>query len=276
MPAEDYPRNEREEELVEEYSFDTLARTLAEGTLSRERALKLVGAAILGGALSIFALPDQAEAKKKKRRGSHRNNRNRNSGPGPAPVPGVMLPGGPSTCPGVNSRCNPDCVCMADFIGDAYCVVPIPCGICNAGSGCPSNTMCSGHTSTPGSFSFDCYPVCGTPGCGGPPPPPPPPPPPTCTTGQACAGTTTPCACPTGQSCSSNFCATCTATLCGYGGFDAPPMGNPNVNTCVPTCTTEQGAVTGNCTSGVCACGPGESCSNLVGFYCIPSSGCTT
>src|SRR3954464_12718137 len=100
MPAEDYPRNEREEELVEEYSFDVLAQTLAEGTLSRQRALKLVGAAILGGALSIFALPDQAEAKKKKSRVSHRHhsrhNRIRNSGPGPAPpvVPGAF-PGGP-------------------------------------------------------------------------------------------------------------------------------------------------------------------------------------
>jgi hypothetical protein len=262
MPAEEHPRNEREEELVEEYSFDTLARTLAEGTLSRERALKLVGAAILGGALSIFALPDQAEAKKKKRRGSHRNNRNRNSGPGPAPVPGVMLPGGPSTCPSVNSRCNPDCSCLSDLFGDAYCVVPIPCGTCNGGgSGCPSNTMCSGHTSTPGSFSFDCYPVCGTPGCGVVSPPPPPPPPSPCTTTglQACAGTQTPCVCSTGQTCSSNFCC-------------RPPSTNvnPNVNKCVPTCTLQESVVPNNCTSGVCACGFGEVCDNLNTQTCVP------
>jgi hypothetical protein len=46
MPTEDHHRFEQED-LTEEHSFDVLARSLADGTLSRQRALKLVGAAIL-------------------------------------------------------------------------------------------------------------------------------------------------------------------------------------------------------------------------------------
>jgi uncharacterized protein YceK len=50
---EDYPS------LEEERSFDELAKGVAEGTISRGKALKSVGAAILGGVLSIFALPSR-------------------------------------------------------------------------------------------------------------------------------------------------------------------------------------------------------------------------
>jgi hypothetical protein len=46
MTTEDDPRFEQED-LTKEHSFDVLARSLADGTLSRQRALKLVGAAIL-------------------------------------------------------------------------------------------------------------------------------------------------------------------------------------------------------------------------------------
>ena len=51
MTTEEHPHHEsvpQEEEVVEEHSFDTLARSLADETLSRRKALKLVGAAILG------------------------------------------------------------------------------------------------------------------------------------------------------------------------------------------------------------------------------------
>src|SRR3954454_10794942 len=71
MPAENHTRHD-EEQMAEEHSFDVLARSLGADTLSRQRALKLVGDALLGGALSIFALPDDAQArrrKKKKHRG---------------------------------------------------------------------------------------------------------------------------------------------------------------------------------------------------------------
>ena len=42
-----------------EHPFDELARGAADGTLSRSRALKVGGTALLGGVLSLFALPSR-------------------------------------------------------------------------------------------------------------------------------------------------------------------------------------------------------------------------
>jgi hypothetical protein len=47
----------KREDETGEYSFDGLAKGVADGTLSRSEALKAGGAAILGGVLSIFASP---------------------------------------------------------------------------------------------------------------------------------------------------------------------------------------------------------------------------
>jgi hypothetical protein len=50
-----------------EHSFDELARGTADGTLSRSRALKVGGTALLGGVLSLFTLPSRdAEAAKRR------------------------------------------------------------------------------------------------------------------------------------------------------------------------------------------------------------------
>ncbi len=71
MTSEDQARYVREEHASEEHSFDELARGLARGSLSRRRALKLVGAALLGGVLSLAGLgadPDVAEARRRRRR----------------------------------------------------------------------------------------------------------------------------------------------------------------------------------------------------------------
>jgi hypothetical protein len=46
MPIEEQPRYDQGD-LTEEHSFDALARSLADGTLSRKRALKLVDAVLL-------------------------------------------------------------------------------------------------------------------------------------------------------------------------------------------------------------------------------------
>jgi hypothetical protein len=43
----------------EERSLDELAKGVAEGTISRSKALKAGGAAFLGGMLSVFALPSR-------------------------------------------------------------------------------------------------------------------------------------------------------------------------------------------------------------------------
>ena len=58
----------KREDETGEYSFDELAKGVADGTLSRSKALKAVFAATLGGALSIFALPSRdAEAARRRR-----------------------------------------------------------------------------------------------------------------------------------------------------------------------------------------------------------------
>lgn len=53
---------ERTPLLEEKYSFDDLAKGVASGAVSRGRALRLAGAAILGSALSIFTLQEEAHA----------------------------------------------------------------------------------------------------------------------------------------------------------------------------------------------------------------------
>lgn len=61
------------EDITEEHSFDELARVLVEGSISRSRMLKLASAALLGGALSILASPNEAHARR--RRKKHRRRR---------------------------------------------------------------------------------------------------------------------------------------------------------------------------------------------------------
>lgn len=55
------------DEVEEEHSFDDLARGLASSSVSRGKALKLAGAALLGSAAVPF-LAGTAEAKKKKKK----------------------------------------------------------------------------------------------------------------------------------------------------------------------------------------------------------------
>jgi len=63
MPAEQESRREdfTRPESRQEASFDTLARGLATGTLSRRKALRLMGGALVGGALA--SLPGVAQAR---------------------------------------------------------------------------------------------------------------------------------------------------------------------------------------------------------------------
>ena len=49
--------------LPEEDRLDGLARGVADDTISRGRAIKLAGAALVGSALSLFVAPDDAEAR---------------------------------------------------------------------------------------------------------------------------------------------------------------------------------------------------------------------
>src|SRR5215217_7745025 len=55
MAAEDLPRQvHNQEDITEEHSFDELARALANGSVSRRQALRLMGGALLGGVLACI------------------------------------------------------------------------------------------------------------------------------------------------------------------------------------------------------------------------------
>jgi hypothetical protein len=67
-------RPSREE--LEGGSFDDLAAELVDGTITRARALKLAGAALFGGALTLL-WPGEADARKRRRRRRRRPRRPR-------------------------------------------------------------------------------------------------------------------------------------------------------------------------------------------------------
>jgi len=55
-------------------TFDDLATELADGTITRARAIKLAGAALFGGALTLL-WPGEADARKRRRRRKNRRER---------------------------------------------------------------------------------------------------------------------------------------------------------------------------------------------------------
>lgn len=91
MPAEE--REPYHKNATEEHSLvDELAVGVADDTITRSRALKLVGAVLLGGLLSS-AFPGLAEARKR----HHRRRRRRGGSLPTLPLPGgggLPLPGG--------------------------------------------------------------------------------------------------------------------------------------------------------------------------------------
>lgn len=108
-------RSPREEEpLWEEeltgggYSLDELAKGMASGTISRGRALKLVGTAFLGGALSFLSFTDVAEARLRRRR--------RRRGP--------RCPASGTGCDVQCVNTNKDCACVRTVEGVRVCVHP--------------------------------------------------------------------------------------------------------------------------------------------------------
>ena len=98
--------------------FDVLAKGLANGTLSRRRALKLLGASFV----STLLLPL---------------------------VPGVAMaaPTCPSSGPGCSAFCRHTggftCVCLKLANGNSKCVFPVCGRTCKKNSDCPSGSVCS-------------------------------------------------------------------------------------------------------------------------------------
>lgn len=111
------------QEQTGEYTFDELSRGLADGTLSRSRALKLAGAAILAGAFGFLALPDEADAKKRRRKKKRkRKRRPRSASTTPTTLPLCQL--GQLGCP-TACRCPTGNVCRSVVPGFAGICAPV-------------------------------------------------------------------------------------------------------------------------------------------------------
>ena len=108
------------EHTTKEYSFDALAKGLAGGTISRRKALKLVGTAILGGGVLAFFPAREAEAQ------DHCGDR----------------PGCGRQCR--NTRKNCRCVRVRSSAGtNVRCVYPCCSGrTCSVNANCRSGELC--------------------------------------------------------------------------------------------------------------------------------------
>lgn len=102
-------------------SFDALARGLAEGTLSRKRALMVIGAALVG----MFNIP---EAREKRKRRHHKKSRVR--------VVGVSPPcGSTAECPQGTTCINGSC-----------CEFAKACGFGKSATCCLDGQLCCNDT----------------------------------------------------------------------------------------------------------------------------------
>jgi hypothetical protein len=112
---------------LEEYSFDELAKGMASGTISRSRALKMAGAALLGAVLVPFsAAPAEA--------------RRRNPCKGKPAITTEFCPIEEAAC----KRTDPGCVCTTTTEGDKRCV-HFTTDDCPTFSECESSSECPGR-----------------------------------------------------------------------------------------------------------------------------------
>ena len=132
---------------TEDHSFDALTKGLANGSISRGRAIKLMGTALLGGVL--VSIPGMALA-------DHTPGHGGGGGGGGAP-------GGSQGCPSgqvrVKGRCQPlgacdqdrDCLSPEDSCCNGVCTTlgqdQNNCGAC--GNVCPEGDICQGTCMPP-------------------------------------------------------------------------------------------------------------------------------
>jgi hypothetical protein len=135
--------------------FDELASGLASGSISRGKALRLMGAALVGGTLASF--PGIAWAKPNKPNGA-KCQRNSQCASGQC-VERVCGSGGPTCTP----SCPADCDCVVDRVsGLPACVVSCsvsPCQIATDCNECFPGAVCFGEGT-----SLTCSSPCSTPG----------------------------------------------------------------------------------------------------------------
>jgi hypothetical protein len=254
-----------------EHSFDELARGLASGSITRGKALRLAGGALLGAALA--SLPGAALADDDCRRIGRRCRRDSQCCSGNCVRRGDDKVCG---CPEGQRRCNDRCVNLKTderHCGSCSnrCAEGVACvdGVCQGGGGCPSGTT-----------------ACGT-GCVT-----------NCTSGQVLDSSTCTCGCPSGTTACGTGCvtnctsgqvldpSTCTCGACtadttgccaGYSGnsFCSANASSPGT-TCWTSGTCIQPGVTGTPQS--CAdCGASQACVSLpANFGCTSLLACVT
>jgi hypothetical protein len=128
-----------------EHSFDELARGLASGTLSRGRALRLMGAALVGGTLTSFGIGGVAAADDECKPTAKKCKKNKQC------CSGNCSGGTCAACPSGQVLCNGSCVstgCSEGQVFDpASCACVTQCvpnqRVCTADTPCCSGDICA-------------------------------------------------------------------------------------------------------------------------------------
>jgi hypothetical protein len=132
-----------------ESSFDELTRGLASGTLSRGRALRLMGAAVVGGTLASLGIGEAAAAPRGCKREGKNCKRDTQC------CSGNCSGGKCAACPSAQVLCNGSCVstsCSQGQIFDpASCACVAQC-LQNGSFGCTLGTPCCSGTCNPTGF----------------------------------------------------------------------------------------------------------------------------
>jgi hypothetical protein len=154
--------------VAREHSFDELTRGLASGSISRGKALRLMGAALVGGTLASLGIDGEAGAAPPgcKRAGKNctRDTQCCGSLVCPSGTCQTPCPTGGSCETGFSFGCqnSDNCFCTTTPEGTTFCTEAILCDsavTCTSSQDCPSGWVCSDTCCDGRSI---CNPPCGT------------------------------------------------------------------------------------------------------------------